>query len=262
MVVDTGVEGYDISLAVYDGMWPAISYYGNGYLIYADGYGGEFTVTNIDYVTYGGWMSSISIHGVNPFISYYDYLNKDLKCAYWNDLESFWIIETLDSIGDVGQHSSMCLKEGRVHITYYDVTNGNLKKFIEGCPPDKPDKPSGQSYGKTGNIYDYFTSTSDVEGDQVFYLWDWGDGTFSNWLGPYNFGETVSTSYSWSDQGSYKIRVKAKDIDGFEGEWSNPLAVTMPRNRVKQTPFLNFIQSHLNMFPILRLLLQRFGLQI
>jgi len=61
------------------------------------------------------------------------------------------------------------------------------------------------------------------------------------------------------EKDTYKIRCKAKDIYGLESDWGE-LEVIMPRNRAINTPFLHFLQNHPNMFPILRLLLQRLGL--
>jgi hypothetical protein len=125
-------------------------------------------------------------------------------------------------------------------------------------PPNKPSKPSGRIHGRMGVEYSYTTSTTDPEGFQVYYMWDWGDGSFSDWLGPYDSGLTVSASHSWS-KGSYNIRVKAKD-DAYSGEsdWSDSLIVTMPRNRaIQNTMFLQFLEQ----FPILQQLLQRLGLK-
>jgi len=95
-------------------------------------------------------------------------------------------------------------------------------------PPQKPARPSGPNSGKPGVQYIYTTSTTDPDEDQIYYMWDWGDGNFSNWLGPYNSGETTSASYTWAQKGNYNIKVKAKDIYGDESNWSDPLAVTMP----------------------------------
>lgn len=95
-------------------------------------------------------------------------------------------------------------------------------------PPEKPARPSGPNSGKPGVQYMYTTSTTDIDGDQVYYMWDWGDGNLSNWTGPFNSGATVSTTYAWSQKGNYNIKVKAKDIYGAESNWSDPLAVSMP----------------------------------
>ncbi len=97
-------------------------------------------------------------------------------------------------------------------------------------PPEKPAKPTGRITGQPGNTYMYSTETTDPEGDGILYQWDWGDGNFSEWLGPYASGNSVSTQKSWTVKGDYSIRVKAKDIQGHESNWSDPLDVTMPYN--------------------------------
>ena len=98
-------------------------------------------------------------------------------------------------------------------------------------PPDKPDTPSGETSGKTGNSYSYSTSTSDSDGDQVYYWFDWGDGTNSGWDGPHNSGDSVSLAHTWSVDGTYPVKVKAKDTSGEESVWSDPLSVSMPKNK-------------------------------
>ncbi|MHC4757397.1 MAG: hypothetical protein ACYTE8_01955 [Planctomycetota bacterium] len=74
-----------------------------------------------------GYDSSIAVDGNgNPHISYYDASNIDLKYATFNG--SKWILETVDSSGDVGRYSSITLdSKGRPHISYLDFANGNLK---------------------------------------------------------------------------------------------------------------------------------------
>ncbi|MBE3121504.1 MAG: hypothetical protein IMZ53_10310 [Thermoplasmata archaeon] len=96
--------------------------------------------------------------------------------------------------------------------------------------PEKPAKPTGKITGEPGNTYLYTTETTDADGDQVFYLWDWGDGNFSEWLGPYASGQKASAQKAWTAKGNYSIRVKAKDTHGGESNWSDPLDVTMPYN--------------------------------
>ena len=122
-------------------------------------------------------------------------------------------------------------------------------------PPNKPSKPSGITSGINGVEYSYTSTTTDPDGNQVFYKWDWGDGSYSDWLGPYNSGEEVSASHVWG-RGSYDIKVKAKDEHEAESDWSDPLPVTMPKNKAINTPFLQFLENHPYLFPILRLLLE------
>ena len=86
---------------------------------------------------------------------------------------------------------------------------------------------------------------------------DWDDGEKTEWLGPYNSGETCEADHKWSIEGSFEIKSIAKDENGVIGDWSDPLIVSMPRAKTIHRPFLQFLQSHPNMFPILR---QLFGL--
>jgi hypothetical protein len=125
-------------------------------------------------------------------------------------------------------------------------------------PPNKPNKPTGPASGKPGTVYTYSTSTTDPNGDQVYYLWDWGDGSQSNWLGPYNSGVTINTTHTWTTKGSYSIKVKAKDTFGTESSWSDPLPITMPKNNAYtfHVMFLQILKQIFerfpNTFPILR----------
>jgi hypothetical protein len=98
----------------------------------------------------------------------------------------------------------------------------------QNVPPNKPNKPSGETSGKINTVYTYTTSTTDPNGDQVYYMWDWGDGSQSNWLGPYNSGATINTTHTWTKKGNYGIKVKAKDIYGAESNWSESLPIKMP----------------------------------
>ena len=115
-------------------------------------------------------------------------------------------------------------------------------------PPTVPERPSGQTSGKIGVEYTYTTYTTDADGDLVYYKWDWGDGNFSDWLGPYDSGEEASASHIWQ-KGSYEIRVKAKDINNVESySWSEPLKVKMPYT--SKISFMNqgcnqYIEIHL-----------------
>ncbi len=94
-------------------------------------------------------------------------------------------------------------------------------------PPATPSQPTGQTMGILRASYTYSTQTIDPNGDNVYYLWDWGDGNNSGWLGPYPSGQIVSASYTWFNRGTYPIKVKAKDTSGLESPWSTPLTVNI-----------------------------------
>ena len=110
-------------------------------------------------------------------------------------------------------------------------TDGWIVKFsaFENQQPNRPSRPSGPSSGKVNEEHTYTTLTTDPDGNQIYYMFDWGDYTNSGWLGPFGSGEECSASHIWFEQGSYQVRVKAQDSNGAESDWSDPLPVSMPK---------------------------------
>jgi|GEM_PF-1330994 len=115
------------------------------------------------------------------------------------------------------------------------IASANHTFTIINTPPNTPSQPSGPVSGYICILYNYSTSATDPDGDQVFYMWDWGDGNYSGWIGPYNSGATCTASHIWTNPNTYQIRVKAKDTYGNESSWSLLLTVTIA-NHPPNTP--------------------------
>lgn len=120
---------------------------------------------------------------------------------------------------------------------------------------DAPKTPTltGQKRGKVGTNYTFTANTVDVNGDDVFFFIDWGDGTNSSWVGPFSSGANAEIDHAWDEKGTYTVMVKAKDVYGIESSWGS-LTVVMPFEY--RNSFNGFLQ-HLferfpNIFPILR----------
>ena len=118
--------------------------------------------------------------------------------------------------------------------------------------PSNPDSPKGPSSGSVGKNYTFSTVSSDPQLDNIFYLFDWGDGTNSGWLGPYISGEYIQSSNIWQEQKVYQIKVKAKDIEGFTSGWSDSSTLSIPRNRMEIYDLPNILK---NICPIIKILL-------
>jgi len=93
-----------------------------------------------------------------------------------------------------------------------------------GLPSNPPEQPvlTGPDFGVVNNMYTFEAVTTDPDGDDIYYLFDWGDGTDSGWLGPFTSGETVNASYAWDTPGSYDIIATAKDGYGVQSGMSLP----------------------------------------
>jgi len=105
--------------------------------------------------------------------------------------------------------------------------NLGMVTFTVNKPPETPSQPDGPTEGIEDKEYTFSASTTDPEGEQICYMFNWGDGNVSEWLGPYNSGDGVEASYIWSDPGEYNVTVKAKDVNDSESDWSIPLTVTI-----------------------------------
>ncbi|HDM66842.1 MAG TPA: PKD domain-containing protein [Thermoplasmatales archaeon] len=144
--------------------------------------------------------------------------------------------EFLES-GSLCSTSHTWSEEGVYHVKVkaqdeYGLESGwseNLTVTIVSSANQPPFTPTitGPTTGRVGNRYEYTFNAVDPEGDKIYYYIDWGDNTSSGWIGPYSSGEDVIVSHSFSVQGTYTVRAKARDVSGAESNWGE-LVVTMP----------------------------------
>jgi len=129
------VDNYDYtgkstSISLDTNGYPHINTIGSGQVKYTNFTGTAWSTiqeidSNSDY-------SSLSLDSNNyPQISYYkvgsSYEFYDLKYTSWTGTS--WAIQTIDSIGNVGNYNSIVIDTttNNIHISYYDTTNGDLK---------------------------------------------------------------------------------------------------------------------------------------
>jgi len=97
----------------------------------------------------------------------------------------------------------------------------------ENNPPASPLALSGPTFVEMGVEYGYAVSTTDSDGDQIRYRFDWGDGTLSEWSELVDSGVATSLYHSWMDVDTYQVRAIAQDEHGLNGSWSALLNVTV-----------------------------------
>jgi len=119
-------------------------------------------------------------------------------------------------------------------------------------PPSLP-VINGSASGKVGVSYYYNFVAIDPNGDDVYYRIDWDDGSpITNWIGPYDSGQAMIVSHTFSNIGVLTIKCQAKDSYDLMSNWGT-LDVTMPKSYNK--PLLIFweqlFQRHPNAFPLL-----------
>jgi hypothetical protein len=109
---------------------------------YAVGSGWQ-TPETVDQAMYSGEQNSLTRSGMLPVIAYTDGRSNDtdLMLAYRVGSGSGncgtgtnWYCETLDSTGITGFSPSIQNNSGRLYISYYDYTNGDLKLMFQAFP--------------------------------------------------------------------------------------------------------------------------------
>ncbi len=211
---------------------PAVAY-GNVYI------GGGYTYPTGDGKIYcydadiGDWIWTSPLLGSHIWNAFAVADGKFYTCS--NNKSSSGKFNCLDaSTGDIiwqytftAEHiySSPAVAYGNVYVGSGE--DGYIYAFgTPNKPPETPTKPDGPSEGIIGVEHTFSTNTTDPEGDDIYYLFDWGDGEDSGWIGPLPSGTVAEALHAWNEAGDYDIRAKAKDPYG-ETEWSESHTITI-----------------------------------
>ena len=128
-------------------------------------------------------------------------------------------------------HSSPAIADGKVFIGSND---GYVYCFRDNEPPNAPDI-TGPSSGTVGEEYEYTIITTDPDEDDVSYEIDWDDGEsqYSVFLPS---GTEITRNHTWSERGTYTIRVRARDLYYGESNWSEQIMhIGVPELKIEIT---------------------------
>jgi plastocyanin len=118
-----------------------------------------------------------------------------------------------------GTYKYHCSIHPWMHGVVIVVGGGNL-------PPNEP-TIGGPTSGKPGVVLNFTAQTSDPEGNDIQYFFDWGDGTNTGWTPVVSTGTISHQSHTWSIKGTYIISVKARDTSLAESATAT-LKLKMP----------------------------------
>lgn len=88
-----------------------------------------------------------------------------------------------------------------------------------------PGVPTGDGSGPAGGELSFQAVSDDPESDSLFYQFDFDDGTGDTWYGPYASGAPVVVTHTWTDDGTYEVAVRTRDVWGEASNWSETLTV-------------------------------------
>lgn len=123
-------------------------------------------------------------------------------------------------------------------IVWVDNRNDALNVYYTPLV-SAPNTPTitGPSSGKIKKEHQFTVTTTDPSGSNVWYFIDWGDGTNSDWLGPYASGTGATEGHTWTEEADVTIKAKAKNADGTESDWAT-LPFSAPKTKITMWSFL------------------------
>ena len=128
-----------------------------------------------------------------------------------------------------------------------------IHTIIQNSPPDPPTVTIPEKV-RRGSWLHIKTITTDPDNDYVYYKYDI-DGHDYGWKGPFQSGEEhLERVILIVPIGTYTLGVQAKDTYDAESDWTYT-DFTVVKTKSISSPFLNFLENHPNLFPILIYLL-------
>jgi predicted acyl esterase len=124
---------------------------------------------------------------------------------------------------------------------------------LQSAAPNTPEKINGLKLGKAGGEYSYSIKVDDPNGDDIYALFDWGDGSYSGWVGPFKSEEKIKASHVWNEKGTYNVRVIIKDDTGVKSDWSESSKIRiLIEKKLSSTKVKQLINSKIEQYPELK----------
>jgi hypothetical protein len=146
--------------------------------------------------------------------------------------------------------------------SWFDRGTGSPKSDVairlrtSGSDPPTEPSISGPTSGKPNNDYIFEFVSTDPNGNKISYYIKWGDGKETDWTPFRNSGSKYTESHSWTAQGTYTIKAKARDIFGVESDWETHL-ITIPKAKTKNIMFSRFFHNYHNFYQTIKNLLKK-----
>ncbi|UCD13123.1 MAG: hypothetical protein JSW60_06065 [Thermoplasmatales archaeon] len=265
---ERAARGYDIEIANDGGYIVCGEYWedynesipdrrtSNAWLLKTDDNGnsewGDYGIIYGDY-NYSCLEAGVSIHGDNHYVA-----------GGWGDIPPYgfkiYMIRVdlngnLVAEGELGDYHDIpfSLKHiiGRKFVIAGVTDNGydadTLIAHVRHTGNVPPEAPTidGETTGPEDYELNFTFCSTDSDVDLLEYIVDWGDGTGEELIpGPFESGEVVTASHSWSEPETYEIRAKARDLypegyPGEESEWSDPWPVDIFANIPPYAPTID-----------------------
>lgn len=117
------------------------------------------------------------------------------------------------------------------------TSSANTISINNDNTPPNPPEITGPTSGEIKEYYTYYVTVTDPDEDDYLSKLeiDFGDGIIVEECGcsrPWENGEILQVENMWKKTGTYEIKGRVMDVHGEWSNWSDPLPVTIPRNKM------------------------------
>ena len=131
-------------------------------------------------------------------------------------------------------HSWDTIKKYCITARGIDTENkiGEWSKYYIRIGDKPPNEPSifGSTQGIPNINYQFAFSSVDLDGDNITYDIDWGDGETETNIGPFPSGKTLSRTHMWNQENTYIVKAQSTDEYGCPSGWREH-QIIIPRNK-------------------------------
>jgi len=184
----------------------------------------EMTVNHDDLISIGAETFEVEVVGVENALCAVSCDNELLGYGF-TDENGIAIINFFEPIE--------FMEGAQLVVTAYNKIPYITSIQIGGSYPPSVPELNGPNVGRINKEYEFTAKSNDPEGDQIYYMFDWGDGTKSEWIGPVDSGTQVTMKHSWTTIGNYNITAKAKDVQDSSSKWTAPHAIIIDVPKIK-----------------------------
>jgi len=178
----------------------------------------EMTVNHDEIISIGAETFELEVIGVENALCAITNSNELLGYGY-SDEDDIAVINFFEPIEFTEDAILVVTAYNKIpYITPIQVGNS--------YPPTIP-VINGPTVGRINKEYEFTAVSDDPEGDQIYYMFDWGDETQSEWVGPVDSGTQVTITHTWTNIGNYSIKAKAMDVEESRSRWTEPYSVIM-----------------------------------
>jgi outer membrane protein assembly factor BamB len=153
------------------------------------------------------------------------------RCSWGNGDTSGWSLWVAS--GETSMLRYAWRQVGRYEVTAQardaqEALSGwsNAVEILVGNPPRRPTRPDGPHTGWIDTSYSYVTVATDLDADDIRYVFDWGDGAVDT-TSFHETGTYVTVAHTWAVADTFSVLVRALDRPGLASAWSETLRVAM-----------------------------------